>query len=123
MKARTIIDLLTLSSNLYLIAKDKQLMDDLSEFASKGKEKFDSFMEGTEDEDSQVRAIIHKVIDKAKEAKEELEEKVEEIAIEVYKKLHIAHTNEISLLNEKIAMLERRIESFETVNNSTQTGK
>ena len=38
MKTKTILELLTLSSSLYFIARDTQILDRISEYTEKGKE-------------------------------------------------------------------------------------
>jgi len=106
MRAKTLIELLTLSSNLYMIAKDKEFFERLASMAEKGKEFVDEFSE--EDEEGETQ-IIQKLIQKAAQAKEEIEKKMEEVAISVYGKMHIAHTDEIKKLEEQIAELRKEL--------------
>lgn len=109
MKSKTLLELLTLSSNLYLIAKDKDLLTKLSEMAEKGKKKVDEVMEEfSEDEDHE--GFIEKLIFKAQQAKEELDRKMEEVAVTVYKKMNIAHTDDLTILHEKIDKLNNELE-------------
>lgn len=109
MKSKTLLELLTLSSNLYLIAKDKDLLTKLSDMAEKGKKKVDEVMEEfSEDEDHE--GFIEKLIFKAQQAKEELDKKMEEVAVTVYKKMNIAHTSDLTILNEKIDKLKNELE-------------
>lgn len=120
MKARTLIELLTLSSNLYVIAKDKEFFEKLKSYADKGKEKYDSFMneEGEEGDD-----LLHKLLHKAQEAKEELERKMEEVAASVYKKMHIAHTDEVDALRTEIDTLRKQLNLAEARFNNSQSDK
>lgn len=113
MKAKSIIELLTLSSNLYLIAQDKEVMEHLTKLAKKGKDKLDHMMESPDGEGTEDTELLQKIINKAKVVREELEEKVEEIATKVYKKMHIAHTDDIKMLQAKIEALENRINLME----------
>lgn len=106
MRAKTLVELLTLSSNLYIIAKDKELFERLGAMAEKGKEIVDEFSEEDEEGETQV---IAKLIQKASQAKEEIEKKMEEIAVTVYGKMHIAHTDEIRKLEEQIAELHKEL--------------
>ncbi len=110
MRAKTLIELLTLSTNLYIISKDEAFMKNLSEMTHKGKKKLDEFMDefsegGEEGEDS----LVQKVIQKAQQAKEEFEKKMEEVAVTVYKKMHIAHADDLNNLKERIDALEKKI--------------
>ncbi len=118
MRAKTIIELASLSATLYSIAKDKEFFERLHSMAEKGKEFVDEFSE--EDEEGETQ-IIQKLIEKAGQAKEEIEKKMEEVAIAVYGKMHIAHTDEIAKLEEQIKALhtalslaEARIVNLET---------
>ena len=61
-----------------------------------------------------------KIIVKAKELNEELHEKIEELVVQLYKKINVAHLDEIKALNEKleksnalIALLEARLNVLE----------
>lgn len=137
MRVRTLVDLLTLSTNVYMLSKDQEFMKNFTEMANKGKQKFDKFMEDitteteTGNDSENVGAasngngkgtvIMEKLMQKAKEAKEELEEKMEEVAKKVYAKMHIAHTEQVDELNKEIetlkkelALAESRIVSLET---------
>lgn len=113
MKARTFIELLTLSSNFYLIAKDKELLNRLGEMAEKGKNKINHLMEDLSDENEDGDQLLNKILTKAHEAKEELERKMEEIAVNIYQKMHIAHTNDIKELEEQIENLSKKLEAVE----------
>ena len=81
MKTKTILELLTLSSTLYYIARDNQLIERI----------------------------------------EELNEKIEQQVVKFYKKINVAHLDEIKALHEKIdkldatvALLEARINHLES---------
>ncbi|MCG3167023.1 MAG: hypothetical protein POELPBGB_02806 [Bacteroidia bacterium] len=122
MRAKTIIELMSLSATLYSIAKDKEFFERLHSMAEKGKEFVDEFSE--EDEEGETQ-IIQKLIEKAGEAKVEIEKKMEEVAIAVYGKMHIAHTDEVKKLEEQVnalrtelALAEARIVNLETAKTS-----
>jgi polyhydroxyalkanoate synthesis regulator phasin len=64
--------------------------------------------------------FIDKIVLKANQVKEELEEIIEEQVVKIYKKMNIAHMDEIRALNEKvtkadkdIALLEARLNHLE----------
>ncbi len=106
MRAKTLIELMSLSATLYTIAKDKEFFERLASMAEKGKEFVDDFSETDEEGETQ---IIEKLIQKASQAKEEIEKKMEEVAVSVYDKMHIAHTDEIKRLEQEIADLKKEL--------------
>lgn len=122
MKARTLVELLTLSSNLYLISKDKEMISKLHDLADKGKEKINAFMSSSvKDKDGNELEFMEKLALKAHDVKEELEEKIAGMVETFYKKVNIAHVNEIKSLQAKIdelskgtALLEARLNKLET---------
>lgn len=121
MKTKTLIELLTLSSSLYLIIKDTELADKISEYSEKGKKGLNKMMsESTLDENGNELEFTDKVLIKAHELKEELHEKIEELVLKFYKKINLANLDEIKALNEKlekanemIALLEARLNVLE----------
>jgi len=121
MKTKTILELLTLSSSLYYIARDTQLLDKINEYSDKGKDNINRVLSESQlDEDGNELEFVDKIILKTHELKEELEEKIEELVITFYKKINVAHLDEIKALNEKndkldatMALLEARINKLE----------
>ena len=104
MKPKTILELMTLSTNLYMISKDRQLLDKFSEMGTKGKEKLSEFMEGFESDDGQN--LSEKIMEKATQAKEELEQRIGEMVVKLYDKMNIAHTEQIEKLTKQIESLK-----------------
>lgn len=120
MKARTLVELLTLSSNLYMMSKDKELMEKFHNIADKGKDKINAFMAAEKDADGNEIAFLQKIALKAHDVKEELEEKIGEMVTQFYQKINVAHTDEIKALNvriedlsKQIALLEARLNRYE----------
>lgn len=120
MKARTLVELLTLSSNLYMLSKDKDLMEKFHDMTDKGKDKINSFMKTEKDADGNEIEFLQKVAMKAHDFKEELEVKIGEMVTQFYQKVNIAHTDEIKALNAKledlsktVALLEARLNRYE----------
>jgi polyhydroxyalkanoate synthesis regulator phasin len=121
MRAKSFIELLTLSTNLYMISKDDEFMQNLSDMLKKGKKKAEDILhdfseEGEEGEEQLIQKFLHK----AQKAKEELEKKIEEAAVKVYEKMHIAHADEVKklagevdLLRRELALAEARIVNLE----------
>lgn len=121
MKTKTLIELLTLSSSLYFIAKDTQLLERIKEFSEKGKDEINKIISESQlDENGNELEFADKIILKTQELKQELDEKIEELVIKFYKKINVAHLDEIKALNEKIeksdmviALLEARLNRLE----------
>lgn len=121
MKTKTILELLTLSSSLYYLAKDNQLIERFNDMSEKGKHSINKVMSESQiDDNGNEMEFIDKIIFKTSQAKAELEEKIEELIIKFYKKVNIAHIDEIRALNEKveksdatIALLEARLNHLE----------
>ena len=74
------------------------------------------------DENGNELEFIDKLILKIHELKEELNEKIEERVVKFYKKINVAHLDEIKALNEKIekadmaiALLEARLKKLEAI--------
>lgn len=122
MKTKTIIELLTLSSSLYVLAKEHNLFERINEMSEKGKEHFNHIAEeDLLDENGNEIEFVDKLILKANQAKEELEEKIEELIAKFYKKINVAHLDEIKALHlqlekseDKIALLEARLNHLES---------
>ena len=121
MKTKTILELLTLSSSIYYLAKDTKFLDKISEFSEKGKENLNNIMsESHLDENGNELEFADKIILKTHELKEELNENIEELIVKFYKKINVAHLDEIKALNEKlekmdatVALLEARLNIIE----------
>ena len=77
MKAKTFLELVTLSSTLYTISKETKLMEKLAELSEQGKDKINDFMkEKMVDENGNEVEFLDKLVIKAHEANEELEAKI-----------------------------------------------
>lgn len=113
MKAKTLVELLTLSSSLYVLSKDTQLMDRLKEMADSGKTKINKAMEREQNEDGTDMDFLDQLIVKAGQAKEELEDRIEVAVATFYKKINVAHTDEIRSLSEKLTQAEKSIALME----------
>ena len=121
MKTKTILELLTLSSSLYYLAKDTQFLEKMSAFSEKGKDNINRIVSESQlDDDGNELEFVDKIILKTHELKEELDEKIEELVVTFYKKINVAHLDEIKALNEKlealdatVALLEARLNKLE----------
>jgi polyhydroxyalkanoate synthesis regulator phasin len=128
MKAKSIIELLTLSTNLYMISKDEEFIETLSEMLKKGKKKAEDILDnfsdtGAEDEDK----LIKKLLIKAQDAREQLERKMDDTAVFVYRKMHIAYAadveklaQELECLKQKLTLAEARIANMESPSRGSQ---
>ena len=114
MKTKTILELLTLSSSIYYLAKDTKFLDKISEFSEKGKDNFNNIMSESQlDENGNELEFADKIILKTHELKEELNEKIEELVVKFYKKINVAHLDEIKALNEKLETLDATVALLE----------
>tara|TARA_R110000868_G_scaffold409542_2_gene695248 strand:- start:1091 stop:1465 length:375 start_codon:yes stop_codon:yes gene_type:complete len=114
MKTKTILELLTLSSSIYYLAKDTKFLDKISEFSEKGKDNFNNIMSESQlDENGNELEFADKIILKTHELKEELNEKIEELIVKFYKKINVAHLDEIKALNEKLETLDATVALLE----------
>ena len=122
MKTKTLIELVTLSSSLYVLTRDTHILDRISEWSEKRKEGLNKIAsESVTDEDGNELELMDKILNKAEQVKEELESKIEKLVTKVYKKINVAHLDELKALNEKlekadanIALLEARLNKLET---------
>ncbi len=110
MKAKTLLELVTLSSTLYTISKETHLMEKLTALSEQGKDKINDFMgEKLVDENGNEVEFLDKLVLKAHEAKEELEVKIGEMVAAFYEKVNIAHTDQIKGMAIKLEELEKAL--------------
>lgn len=114
MKTKTILELLTLSSTIYYLARDTQFLDKVNAYSEKGKENINRIISETRlDENGNEIEFSDKIILKTHELKEELNEKIEELIVKFYKKINVTHIDEIKALNVKIEKLDMTIALLE----------
>lgn len=108
MKAKTFLELATLSTALYNISKETHLMEKLANFTEQGKDKINDFMkEKVVDENGVELEFMEKMALKAKEVKGDLEDKIGEMVATFYEKINVAHTDKISGLEAKLEQLSK----------------
>lgn len=108
MKAKTFLELITLSSTLYTISKETHLMEKLAAMSEQGKDKINEFMKETVvDENGNEVEFMDKLVLKAHQAKEELEAKIGEMVVTFYEKINVAHTDQIRGLEERLEQLSK----------------
>ena len=73
------------------------------------------------DENGNELEFVDKVILKAHELREELNEKIEELVAKFYKKIHVAHLDEIKALNMKLEKLEASVALLEARLNKLES--
>jgi len=124
MKTKTLLELLTLTSGIYYLARDTQLIDRINELTEKGRVSINKIISESQlDEDGNEMEFIDKVILKTTQVKEELEEKIEELIIKFYKKINVAHLDEIRALNEKVEKFDKAIALLEARINHLEANK
>ena len=122
MKAKTFLELVTLSANIYAISKDTHLLDKLKDLSEDGVDKINEFMkEKVLDEDGNEVEFTERLLLKAREAREELDRKIGAAVAVMYEKMNIAHTDRIKeledridQLNKDLALAEARINHLES---------
>jgi hypothetical protein len=108
MKAKTLLELVTLSSSLYTISKETHLMEKLTALSEQGKDKINDFMkESLVDADGNEIEFMDKLVLKAHQVKEELEAKIGEVVATFYAKVNIAHTDQLKGLELRMDQLSR----------------
>ena len=110
-KVKKLVELLTLSTNLYMISKDEEFLKNLEEMIRKGKKKVSHLVDeftSESDEDDEEK-FIEKLLHKAKQAKEDFENKIEEVAILTYTKMKIANTEELQSLTAEIKKIKNEL--------------
>ena len=124
MKARTLLDLVTLSSVLYTISKETHLMEKLSDLSEQGKEKLNAFMKEQQlDEEGKEMQFFDRLMHKAHEAKEELDQKIAEMMEGFYTKIKIAHIKQIEELTREIEQLKKDVALAEARINHLENGQ
>ena len=126
MKAKTFLELASLSTALYTISKDAKLMEKLEALSDTGKEKINHFMKDVVlDENGKEMEFLDRLALKAQETKDDLETKIGEMATAFYAKINVAHTDKILLLQSKldqlqkdVSLVEARINQLEKTQNS-----
>lgn len=126
MKAKTFLELASLSTALYTISKDAKLMEKLEALSETGKEKINHFMKDVViDENGKEMEFLDRLALKAQETKDDLETKIGEMAAAFYAKINVVHTDKILLLQSKldqlqkdVSLVEARINQLEKTQNS-----
>lgn len=108
MKAKTFLELATLSTALYTISKETHLLDKLASLSEQGKDKINDFMkEKVVDENGVEVPFMEKMAIKAQEVKGDLETKISEMVTVFYDKINVAHTDKINDLQSQVEQLSK----------------
>ncbi len=115
MKARTLLELVTLSTTLYTISKETQVLEKLGELGEKGKKKINSLVkERVYDDKGNEMEFVEKMLQKAKEAKEDLDIKITGLIEDFYEKINVAHVKQIEVLEQKLAEMNKSLVNSES---------
>lgn len=114
MKKKTLLEIATLSSNLYLIMKNselaKKVMYITAGMAAISKHKIEEmvqeFIAKSDMTEEEGKKFIEEITEKAKETKEDFEEKLEEVVKKVMERLHLDKKDETEALKKRIEQLE-----------------
>ena len=114
MKTKTLLELVMLSSSIYHLAKDAEVLERINQMSEKGKDNINKVASETIlDDDGQPLELMDKIIYKTSQLKEEFEEKIEELVVKFYKKINVAHLDDIKALEEKVENADRAIALLE----------
>ena len=114
MKTKTLLEWLTLSTSIYYLAKDSQILEKINAYSEKGKDSINKMMSEPQlDENGNELEFLDKLILKTHQLRDELHEKIEAEVAKFYKKINIAHLDEIKALNEKIEKLDQTVALLE----------
>jgi hypothetical protein len=121
MKTKTLIELITLSSSLYVLGRDTHLFEKLKEYSEReGNDVNGISFKSLWDENGDELELRDKIRLKAEHLKEELDAKIEAVAVKLYRKINLAHLDDIKALQAKlektdatIALLEARLNKIE----------
>ncbi|MCB0431431.1 MAG: phasin family protein [Flavobacteriales bacterium] len=108
-KTKTLLELASLGSTLYVLSKDEELREQLSGYASKGKEVLRDLLHKDDEEEPDEDSLAHKIREKMSEAEAELEQRIEKMVGQAYRKLHIAHTDELKRMQQEVDKLRETI--------------
>ena len=121
MKTKTLLEWLTLSTSIYYLAKDTQILEKINAYSEKGKDSINKMMsEPFLDENGNELEFVDKLILKTQQLKDELNEKIEAQVAKFYRKINIAHLDEIKALNEKIEKLDMTVALLEAQLNKLE---
>jgi polyhydroxyalkanoate synthesis regulator phasin len=110
MKAKTFLELISLSTTIYTISKQTDLLEKIADLTDQGKEKLNEFMkEKMVDEQGNEIEFLDKLVLKIQEAKNDLEEKIGEVVASVYEKINIVHTDQLKAMEERLDQLTKSL--------------
>lgn len=115
MKARTLVELAAISSTIYTISKDKELIDKLNQWAEKGKEKINSFVkEKSFDEDGRELDFMEKLTSRMEESRKDMELRINDLVKSTYERMNVAHTDQLSELKVQLGELRKELSLLKT---------
>jgi hypothetical protein len=121
MKARTLVELAAISSTLYTISKDQELLDKLNQWAEKGKEKINAFVkEKSVDENGKEMDFLEKLASRIETSRHDMEERVGELVRSSYDRMHIVHKDEIEKISHQLETLKKELAIVHTKLNKQE---
>jgi hypothetical protein len=121
MKARTLVELAAISSTLYTLSKDQELLDKLSQWAEKGKDKIYYFVqEKAVDDDGRELDFLEKLTARIESSRHDLEERVGDLVKSTYDRMQIAHTDKIEKLEQQLDAMKNELTLVHTMLNKQE---
>lgn len=110
MKAKTFLELISLSTTIYTISKQTDLLEKIGDLTDQGKDKLNDFMkEKMVDEQGNEIEFVDKLVLKIQEAKKDLEDKIGEVVASFYEKINIVHTDQLKAMEERLDQLTKSL--------------
>ena len=117
MKKKTLLEIATLSSNLYVIMKNSDLAKKVlyitAGMAAISKNKIEEmvkeFIEKSDMTEEEGKKFLEEISAKAKETKEDFEEKLEDVIKNVIEKLNLQKSDDCEELKKRIDQLEAQL--------------
>jgi hypothetical protein len=110
MKARRMIELVSLSTTLYALSKETKLMEKLSEYTADAKNRMNAFVKKKmKNDQGEEMEFTDKLQVKFNETKLDIEKKMDTALHSFYNKVNVVHRDEINQLNEELAKLQAEL--------------
>jgi hypothetical protein len=105
MNTKKMMDFLTMSANMYLLANDEDFKRHMQQLREKGMEAMVEFMSAFPNGEALTKAMS----DKAAEMREEFTERLDSAVKAAYDKMQIAHAERVTALEEELKVLKNEL--------------
>lgn len=103
MKAKRMIELVSLSTTLYALSKETKLMEKLGGIAQDGKNRLNAFVkQKVKNDEGEELEFTDKIQQKFNETKSEFDKKMSDAVQSFYQKVNVVHKAELDKLHKEI---------------------